>query len=211
MRVRMIGLALVAAACGDGRGPSHRPDAASPDAPAVADAGADAVRPTDSGAPVDSTVPGQDAPPIDAAAPDSGTPDAMQPQDAGVDAVVIDAPIPIDAGAPPDVPGDPGGIPQCPSTPTPCVVSVLSASITAATVGWRVCCPAGLEAISIVQVGVSPGFGEWDSVVTACGEPRTMELGLNAGDGSAWASIDTIEWPYTMESPITHCGTAGSP
>jgi len=99
--------------------------------------------------------------------------------------------------------------PACPAIDPPaCVVSVSAGAV--ATVRWRVCCPIGDEAVSIVQAGSGPHWGDSDSEITACGEAREIDLSVpNAGP--VWARIDTLEWPFDMDSEITHCETVGAP
>lgn len=129
-----------------------------------------------------------------------------------------DAVQPIDVSPPPTdsarVDGPPrieDAVPACPTeSPPACVSALLSWTATTATVGWRICCTAP-EVLSIVQVGVAPGLGDADSTVAACGAAQTLTLALNR-PGTPWASVDTLEFPYTMDSPpFQFCDTPGAP
>jgi len=93
-----------------------------------------------------------------------------------------------------------------------CTVAAASSTDAAVTVSWTVACPAGGQVLLLPQVGVGTTYGDNDSLVVDCGSSGSLELDLApAAGGPPWAMIDTLEFPYTMDSAFGHCGTAGSP
>lgn len=138
---------------------------------------------------------------VDTAAKDAGSAtleDALADAGLMADSMVRDALAALDA---------PGG-----HNPESCSVALGTVTSTEATVHGRIACTG--QAVAIVQVGVGSTWGGWDSAIVDCGTGFDMTLALDPATGptGAWAMIDTLEWPYTMDDgDITHCGTAGSP
>jgi hypothetical protein len=138
----------------------------------------------------------------DTAARDGGTDATLEDAlaDAGLleDAMVRDALAALDA---------PGG-----HNPEACDVTLGATTATEATVHGHISCMG--QAVAIVQVGVGSRWGGNDSPIVDCDTDFevTLPLAPALGPAGAWAMIDTLEWPFTMDDgDITHCGTAGSP
>jgi hypothetical protein len=138
---------------------------------------------------------------VDTAASDAGgdatLEDALEDSGLMADSMVRDALAALDA---------PVG-----HNPESCSVTLGTVTATEATVHGRISCTG--QAVAIVQVGVGSTWGGNDSTIVDCdtGFDMTLTLDPAAGQANAWAMIDTLEWPYTMDDGITHCGTAGSP
>jgi hypothetical protein len=130
---------------------------------------------------------------------DSGTlEDALADAGLMADPVVRDAMAALDA-------------PSLGHNPESCAVSVADACSVEATVAGHITCVG--QAVAIVQIGVGGTWGGNDSLIVDCNTDFAVTLPLAPATGpDAWAMIDTLEWPFTMDdNDITHCGTAGSP
>ena len=101
-------------------------------------------------------------------------------------------------------------VPEC-GVEDVCQAVVLSTLANEATVGWRICCLAGDQAVAIPQVGAGLSWGDNDSAIVDCGVAYTSTLSLQGGSGSPWVRVDTLEWPFDQDSVIGSCGSPGSP